>query len=94
MPDDLFDGFFIARAVRTFWLRVSTGMRWLGVDRTLHWLPGVRKHPDREATLVIDTRLARWFALEVFHLLGFRRASKTKETLVVTPREHRRRRKR
>ena len=80
------DGFFIARAIHTFWLRVSTGMRWLGLDRFLHWLPGVRKHPEKETTLVIDAKLARWFALDMFHLLGYRKRRSEQGKLVVTRR--------
>ncbi len=80
------DGFFIARDVNAFWLRISSGLRWLGLDRVLHWLPGVRRHPHREATLVIDTHLARWFALEVFHLLGYRKRRSEEGKLVVSRR--------
>lgn len=80
------DGFFIARDVNGFWLRLSSGLRRLGLDRTLHWLPGVRRHPEREGTLIIDTHLARWFALEVFHLLGYRKRRSEEGRLVVSRR--------
>jgi len=80
------DGYFIAREVRSFWLRVSSGLRRLGLDSLLHWLPGVRRHPDREATLIIDTGLARWLALEVFHLLGYRKRRSEGGKLVVSRR--------
>ena len=80
------DGFFIARDVNGFWLRISSGLRWLGLDRALPWLPGVRRHPEREATLIIDTHLARWFALEVFHLLGYRKRRSEEGRLVVSRR--------
>ncbi len=80
------DGFFIARDVNAFWLRLSAVLRRLGLDRVLHWLPGVRRHPDRDATLIIDTQLARWFALEVFHLLGYRKRRSEEDRLVVSRR--------
>lgn len=82
------DGFFIAREVHSFWLRVSSALRWLGLERVLHWLPGVHRHPGREATLVIHTGLARWFALEVFHLLGYRKRRSEEGLLVVTRRRY------
>jgi len=85
------DGFFIIRPVRGFWLRISALLRHLRVDRVAHWLPGVRRHPDIPGGFTVDRRRARWFALEVFHLLGFRRTVASGETLVVTPRERRRR---
>jgi succinylglutamate desuccinylase len=80
------DGFFIAREVNAFWLRVSSGLRRLKLDRVLHWLPGVERHPEREATLIIHTELARWFALEVFHLLGYRKRRSEEGVLVVSRR--------
>ena len=80
------DGFFIAREVHTFWLRVSSALRWFGLDRVLHWLPGVHRHPEKKATLVIHTGLARWFALEVFHLLGYRKRRSEDGVLVVSRR--------
>jgi len=61
-------------------------LRRLGLDRALHWLPGVRRHPEREGTLIIDTHLARWFALEVFHLLGYRKRRSVEGKLVVSRR--------
>jgi succinylglutamate desuccinylase len=80
------DGFFIAREVKTFWLRVSSLLRRLRLDRVLHWLPGVHRHPQRDATLIIHTELARWFALEVFHLLGYRKRREEEGVLVVSRR--------
>ena len=80
------DGFFIAREVNTFWLRLSSGLRWLGLDKIVHWLPGVRRHPQKDAALIIDTNLARWFALEVFHLLGYRKRRSEEGKLVVSRR--------
>ncbi|MDJ0522038.1 MAG: succinylglutamate desuccinylase/aspartoacylase family protein [Planctomycetota bacterium] len=87
------DGFFIIRSVRPFWLRISALLRHMRVDRFVHWLPGVKRHPKLPGAFLVDRRRARWFALEVFHLLGFRRAAKTREHLVVTPREPRRRKR-
>ena len=80
------DGFFIAREVNMFWLRLSSGLRWLGLDKVVHWLPGVRRHPNKDTTLIIDTTLARWFALEVFHLLGYRKRRSEEGKLVVSRR--------
>lgn len=80
------DGFFIAREVNTFWLRLSSLLRHLRLDRVVHWLPGVQRHPDKEATLTIRTDRARWFALEVFHLLGYRKQRSEDGLLVVSRR--------
>ena len=67
------DGYFLVRDVRPLWLRLSTLLRRLRLERWLHLLPGVRRHPERPGAFVVDRRVARWYALEIFHLLGFRR---------------------
>lgn len=77
------DGFFLVREFRPFWLRLSAQLRALGVDRYVHWLPGVRRHPDEPDSLVVDRRVARWYALQILHLLGFRREIEVGRTLVV-----------
>ena len=77
------DGFFLVREFRHFWLRLSAKLRALGVDRHVHWLPGIRKHPEDSDTLIVDRRVARWYAMQVLHLLGVRREVEVDKTLVV-----------
>lgn len=67
------DGYFLVRSVWPFWLEVSAWMRRLGVDRLLPLLPGVQRRTDERDTLSVDPRIARWFVVQIFHLLGFRR---------------------
>ncbi len=66
------DGFFLARGVNLPWLHVSTVLRRLGVPRLAPFLPGVRAHPERKDTLVVNLNIARFFADRLFRLLGFR----------------------
>lgn len=80
------DGYFLIRPVRPFWLRLSARMRRLGLGRLLHWLPGVRRHPTEAAAFIVDRRVARWYALEIFHLLGYRRHRRAGEKLTVSRR--------
>jgi succinylglutamate desuccinylase len=80
------DGFFIARPVRMFWLRLSALLRRLRIGTFLPWLPGVHRNGDQGLELTIDTRIARWYPLEVFHLLGYRKRRQVGNTLVVTRR--------
>ncbi|MDH3745688.1 MAG: succinylglutamate desuccinylase/aspartoacylase family protein [Acidobacteriota bacterium] len=82
------DGFFIIRKVQPAWLQVSTAMRHLRLERVLHWLPGVRRHPDLPETFVVNRRIARWRAPELFHLLGFRRLRTSKTHLTLARRLH------
>lgn len=80
------DGYFLVRDVRPMWLRLSTLLRRRHLERWLHLLPGVRRHPDQPGTYVVDRRVARWYALEIFHLLGFRRHGAAGPKLVVSRR--------
>ncbi len=67
------DGFFIAREVKPFWLDVSRRLRRLRLDALLPWLPGVRKDPETANALRVNPRVARFFPVEIFHLLGYRK---------------------
>jgi hypothetical protein len=49
-------------------------------------LPGVNRTDDPE-TLEINTRIARFFPLQIFHLLGFRRLRWSADRLVVSRRK-------
>ncbi len=80
------DGFFVMREFRPFWLTLSAWLRRLRADAVVHWLPGVRRDPVRSDTVVVNRRTARWYALEIFHLLGYRRLRLEGDTLVVSRR--------
>lgn len=80
------DGFFIIRDVRRHWLRVSAILRRLRVDRIAPLLPGVRRHPYIPDAVVVDRRIARWYTVEIFHLLGFRRRVEQGHELILSRR--------
>lgn len=82
------DGFFIVREVWPVWLRVSAAMRRMRLERYVHLLPGVRRHPERAGTFIVDRRVARWLTLQIFHLLGFRRVGPPGRFLVLARRAH------
>lgn len=82
------DGFFVVREFKPVWLRVSEVARRARLDRVVHWLPGIRRHPTEADSLVVDRRVARWYALQILHLLGFRREVEAGSTLVVQRRPH------
>lgn len=80
------DGFFITREFSPFWLTISAQLRRFNVDRILPWFPGVRRDQVHPGTLLVNGRTARWFALEVFHLLGYRKRRQIGDVLVVSRR--------
>lgn len=71
------DGFFVVRRVRPVWLAVSAALRRLGADRLVTWMPGVRRAEGDSRELLVDPRVARWFTVEIFHLLGYRKERPT-----------------
>ncbi len=89
-----FDGFFLGKRVRPFWLRLSAKLRRLGAERFLAWLPGVHSLRKDGRSLAVDRRVARFLALEIFHLFGYRRRRAVGTQIVFSRRiegEHERR---
>jgi succinylglutamate desuccinylase len=80
------DGFFISREVGAHWLRVSSVLRRARLHRWMRLLPGVRRSPASPHDLIVDTRVARVYPLEVFHLFGYRKLRSSGEHLVVSRR--------
>ena len=82
------DGFFIGREVARFWLWLSAVLRRLKFNNFVRILPGVWRHPTDAESLVVNTRVARFFPLQIFHLLGFRKRRWRDNRLVVSRRKH------
>jgi succinylglutamate desuccinylase len=80
------DGFFVSREVRPYWLWISAVLRRLRVGRLFPLLPGVRRYAGDGRALIVDTEIARWYPLEVFHLFGFRKLRHVGNDLVVSRR--------
>ncbi len=82
------DGFFIGRRIAAFWLWLSAILRRLGVPSLMPLLPGVSRDKDDLYTLTVNTRVARVFPVQIFHLLGFRKRRWSEGELVVSRRKH------
>ncbi|MFQ5461527.1 MAG: succinylglutamate desuccinylase/aspartoacylase family protein [Phycisphaerae bacterium] len=82
------DGFFLATPVKKIWLTVSKLLRALRADLLLPLLPGVCRDPDHSETLLVDPVIARFLAVDIFHLFGFRRRGPRSGKLVFTRRVH------
>jgi succinylglutamate desuccinylase len=67
------DGFFLGREIVPFWLRVSAAMRRLHLERMVSLLPGVSIEDAGGHVLAVDTKIARFFTTDFFHLLGYRK---------------------
>lgn len=82
------DGFFVVRGISRFWIWLSEVLRRMRVQDLVEYLPGVTPDLHRRETLTIDTSVARFFPLQIFHLLGFRRRKWVDKKLVVSRRRH------
>ena len=80
------DGFFVVRPLRPLWLEISARVRRGHWEKYIHLLPGVKRHPECADSFIVDRRWARVFALELFHLLGYRRTGPVGRILVMTRR--------
>jgi succinylglutamate desuccinylase len=83
------DGYFLARRVSGFWLWLARALRASGVGGLLPLMPGIRRAPGEPDTLLADPRVARWFVVEVFHLLGYRKESRRGALLAFSRRRSR-----
>lgn len=77
------DGFFLVREFLPFWMGVSVVLRRAGVSRFAHWLPGVRRMEGSGDEVIVDKRIARFFARQLFHLLGYRQLEDAGSKLVM-----------
>lgn len=77
------DGFFLVRRFSPFWMWLSEQLRRARVDRLAPHLPGVHRVPGDPDAVTIDRRVARFFARQLFHLLGFWRVEEAGPRLVM-----------
>lgn len=80
------DGFFVVRSIARFWLGLSRRLRHLRVEKVLPLLPGVRRHAQLPQTLVLNTGVARWYGVQLFHLLGYRKRRVIEGEIVLSKR--------
>lgn len=67
------DGFFIITKISKFWLQFSTIVRKLQLHHILRLLPGIKLDRTHEHTLIVNPKTAKFLALEIFHLFGYRK---------------------
>ena len=66
------DGYFILHKISRFWLKASVVARKLKINQFLRLIPGVRQERGNNFTLIVNPRIARFMAKEIFHLFGYR----------------------
>jgi len=81
------EGFYFIRPVPKMLLWLSKQLRRYKVDHILVKLPGVQWENDKKDTLVVDQRVARFFAKSFLHLLGYRARQYDQTHLIAKNRE-------
>ena len=66
------EGYFIIKRINPVFLSLSAILRKMKTDSLLTLLPGVFWESDRKDALVVNLKVARFFAKSIFHLLGYR----------------------
>ena len=66
------DGFFILRKVSNFWMKASKVARRLRINQILRFVPGIQMVRGNPYLLIVDPKVARFMAKDIFHLFGYR----------------------
>ena len=81
------EGFYFIRPIPKILLWISKELRRFKIDHVLVKLPGVEWESDQKDTLVVDQRVARFFAKSFLHLLGYRARKFDRSHLIAKNRE-------
>ncbi len=82
------DGFFIVRRIKPLWLGISKWLRSKGAHRLLPYLPGIRKYQGQGHELLVNTKIAKYYVIEFFHLLGFRKKTQMGRHILFSRRKY------
>ena len=69
------DGFFIIKRINPFWLKLSSILRRVRAYKILTYLPGINSLNGTDSTITVNLSIAKWYVIEILHLLGYRRKS-------------------
>ena len=67
------DGYFILNKVSMFWLKASLVARKIKINHFLRLIPGVKIDPLHRHGLIVNPKIAKYMAKDVFHLFGYRK---------------------
>lgn len=82
------EGFFIIQPIKPFVLKLSELLRRIKFDNFLVILPGVSWQDKQKNVLLVNLKIAKFFAKSFFHLLGYRSQKVDSTYLRLSNREH------
>ncbi len=66
------DGYYLIRKIEPIFLQLSAYLRRINADNIFVLLPGVSWENSNRSALMINLKIARFLAKQIFHLLGYR----------------------
>ena len=69
------DGFFVIKRINPLWLKLSSILRRLRADKILTYLPGINSQNGTDSNITVNLSIAKWYVIELLHILGYRRKS-------------------
>jgi hypothetical protein len=81
------DGFFLIKQTKAIFLRLSSWIRKLKLDRLLPILPGIYWYDDKHEKMMVDMKIARFLAKPFLHLMGYRARQVENDVLIIKNRE-------
>ncbi len=82
------DAYFLIRRIARFWLSISYVFRRLKFYKILRFLPGVHPFMKNDNMLIVNAEIARWYSIELLHLMGYRRKKKQGELTLYVRRKY------
>jgi len=81
------EGFFLIRIIPKWALRLSQFLRRKKGDTLIALLPGIKWSDSKKESLMVNLKVARFYAKSLFHLLGYRSRKIDKTHLTIQNRE-------
>ncbi len=81
------DGFFMIKKIWMPFLKLSEFIRKHRLDVLLTFLPGVKWSDHSKSTIIVNRKIARFLAKDIFHLFGYRNSQKDRNHLIMYNRE-------
>ena len=82
------DGFFVVRRIPDWALSLSVVLRKINFEPFLLLLPGVSRDKQKKYLINVDPSIARYYTIDIFHLLGYKRGHQTDDQLHFSKREY------
>ena len=67
------DGYFILNKISMFWLKASLVARKIKINHFLRLIPGVKMDSQHRHGLIVNPKIAKYMAKDIFHLFGYRK---------------------